>query len=314
MQRFHLLINGLFVLLLPIIVAAYGLSVPSAVLLVIVLLVWRHAIVLIGLLAPPKGPELELETILASHFVEKVRWCMDRLGVEYRERPVGGVIGVMFRGRTVPLLRMRTGKVVSSVGNSAEILRYLWGRYSVERGEAAHFLEPTPERLEWERRLDDYGVQLQVWVYWHALGHRELTLRAWGSRSKRIPIWQRWLMAMLYPVTAVFLKKAFNLTEGHYKRAVRNIEEILHDAEKCLASGQSTILGGAEIDFVDISFAAMCGLWLQPQGYGGGMADDVMIARRELPAEMRQDVEGWIAKFPNTERYVLRLFQEERKA
>jgi len=312
MTRLQKVVHGLFLFAMPLIVAWYGFSIWTAILLVVVMLLWRQAITMMALMASPKGPELELETISASHFVEKARWCLDRLGVEYRERPVAGILGVMFRGRTVPLLRMRTGKVTSSIGNSAEILRYLWGRYGVELGGAADFLEPTPERVEWEKRIDDYGVQLQVWVYSHALGHRSLTLHAWGCNSKRVPLWQRGLIIALYPLLAAFIKFAFKLSEGHYKKATRNIEEFLEEVEKRLVSGQGTLLGGSDIDFVDISFASMTGLWLQPQNFGGGAADEVMLARAQLPTEMKADVERWIDRFPNTERYVQNLYRDQR--
>jgi glutathione S-transferase len=307
------LIHTLFLLALPIIVAAFGLSVLSAILLVLVALIWRQAITAVTLMFPPKGPELELETISASHFVEKVRWSMDRLGVEYTERSIAGVLGVFFRGRTVPQLKARTGLVVSVIGDSPAILRYLWGSYATQLGNRARFLEPTPERLEMEKRIDDYGRQLQVWVYYRALPHRALTLHAWGRDSKRIALRQRWLLVILYPVLAAFIRRAFQLSESHFSRARAKIESFLEDIEPRLAAGQTTILGGNEIDYVDIAFAAMTGLWLQPKGYGGGAADEVMLARAELPPEMRADVEDWIVKFPNTERWVQRLYQEQRK-
>ena len=69
------------------------------------------------LLRPPSGPEFRLDTISASHYVEKVRWCMDRLGLDYEEVPDVGALGVFTAGRTVPRLRIRTGSVISSIGS-----------------------------------------------------------------------------------------------------------------------------------------------------------------------------------------------------
>lgn len=309
----HRLIHSLFLLVLPIIVAACGFSVLTAVLLVLALLLWRLAITLSGLMFPPKGPELVLETISASHYVEKVRWCMDRLGVAYTERHVAGVLGVFFRGRTVPQLQVRTGLVTSVIGDSPAILRYLWGRYAAPLGERAGFLEPTTERLEMEQRIDDYGRQLQVWLYYRALCQRRLTLHAWGRDSKRIPLYQRWLLVVMYPVLSAFLRYAFQLSDAHFEKARARIEALLGDVEARLERGQNTLLGGDDIDYTDIAFAAMTGLWLQPKAYGGGAANEVMVARDQLPDEMRADVEGWIAKFPRTERYVQRLYAEERR-
>ena len=109
-------LHAAFALSLPIAVAAFGLSVWSALLLVVLVLLWRWAIVLHDLAGPAAGAELVLETISASHFVEKVRWCMDRLGVEYTEAPSGGTLNAFYLGQSVPLLRFRTGGVRSSMG------------------------------------------------------------------------------------------------------------------------------------------------------------------------------------------------------
>ena len=136
---------------------------------------------------PEKTPQLVLATISASHFVEKVRWCMDRLGVDYVEQTSGGTLGAFFRGRTVPQLKARTGSVQSSIGNSAEILRYLWGRYAVDDPAAAAFLEPTTERIELEKRLDRHGVNLQVWIYYHLLNCGLRVPPSAGSASGVLP-------------------------------------------------------------------------------------------------------------------------------
>jgi hypothetical protein len=177
----RLLLHSLFLILLPIVVAVFGIGVAGAIGLVALALLWRWAISLSVFVAPPRLPEIELETISASHFVEKVRWCLDRLGVDYRERPAGGALGAFFLGRTVPVLKFRSGAVRSSIGNSPEILRYLWGRYAAEYGERAEFLRPTAKRLEFEAQVDRCGVDLQVWVYFHILNDREPCSRCCGS-------------------------------------------------------------------------------------------------------------------------------------
>ena len=172
-------------MLAPIIVAWFGLSTPAAILLVLLLLLWRWLVVLSGWVLPPKTPDLVLCSIAISHFVEKVRWSMDRLGVDYVEKPAGGTLGAFFLGRTVPQLKARTGAVQSTIGNSAEILRYLWGRYEYEHPARAAFLRPSAERVELESRIDNYGASLQIWIYYHMLDDRELTPASMGSRASR---------------------------------------------------------------------------------------------------------------------------------
>ena len=308
----RLLIHSVFLFLLPLIVAWFGISMWGAAALVILALAWRWAIILSGILAPEKVPDLELETIAASHFVEKVRWCMDRLGIDYTERQVVGVLGVFFTGRSVPKLKIRTGLVRSTLGNSPEILRYLWGAYAATLGEHAKFLEPTRERLELEKKLDRYGVDLQVWVYHHILDDRKLTEHAWGCNSPAIPAWQRYIVIAIFPVLRMLLRRAFRITDAHYAKAVEHIELILAEIEERLADDRVSILGNEAICYVDITFASFSGLWLQPPEFGGGKADGVRVERNRAPVAMQADIERWISTYPNTTRFIENLYKHER--
>ncbi|MEJ2127231.1 MAG: hypothetical protein P8X81_00120 [Woeseiaceae bacterium] len=127
MVRKRLLIHAAFLFLLPVVVAWFGLGMGTTIGLVLLMLLWRWLIVMSGIVRPEKTAEITLETISLSHFAEKVRWCMDRLGIDYVENQHGGTMGAYFTGRSVPQLRIRTGIVQSIIGNSPEILRFLWG-------------------------------------------------------------------------------------------------------------------------------------------------------------------------------------------
>lgn len=319
LSRYHtgmtgkrLLLHSIFLLLLPLIVAWYGISVWGAIALVGLSLAWRWAITMSGILAPEKTPDLVLETIAASHFVEKVRWCMDRLGVEYTEQQWVGVLGVFSLGRSVPELKIRTGLVRSTIGNSPEILRYLWGSYAATMGEQAKFLEPTAERLELEGRLGRYGADLQVWVYYHILDDRKLTQHAWGCYSPAIPAWQRYVVIATYPVLRILMRKAFGITESHYASSVKHIESMLAEIDVLLADGRASIVGDETINFVDITFAALSALWLQPPQYGLEKADHVRIDRERAPDAMQADIERWISSYPNASGFISRLYEHER--
>lgn len=309
----RLFIHSVFLFLMPVLVAVYGITVTGSIMLVIAMLLWRWMITLSGIVAPERTPDLELETIATSHFVEKVRWCMDRLGIEYTERQWVGVLGVFSMGRSVPELKIRTGLVRSRIGNSPEILRYLWGAYAAVLGEKARFLEPTPERLELERKLDRYGRDLQVWVYYHILDDRGLTQHAWGCNSPSIPAWQRYLVIAAYPVLRMLIRRAFSISDVHYNKSVQHIEAILAEVDGLLADGRVSILGDASISYVDIEFASMCALWLQPPGFGRDKADAVRIDRQRVPAAMRADIERWIESYPRATGFVTTLYESERK-
>lgn len=299
-------------LALPLLVAALAWSFWTALLLVLALLIARWGMTFAGISRRAEGPDLVLESITMSHFVEKVRWCLDRLGVDYREQKCAGLLGVVFTGRTVPRLWFRSGIVQSSIGHSPEILRFLWGQYHAPLGDRAAFLEPTAERIELEKRIDRYGVDLQVWVYYQMLPHRDRLVRVWGAYDPEVPVWQRWLMQMLYPVLAFFLRRTFQITDEHYLKAVEHIDKMLGDVEQRLEDGRVSLLGDDELNYVDITFAAISGLWQQPQEYGGGTADSCRLAEDEFPQAFQADVSRWRKEYPRTTAFITRLYAEER--
>ena len=313
MRDKRIMIHTAFVLSLPVVVAAFGLSVWTAFLLVILALAWRWAITLLGMLRPGTGPDLVLETISLSHFAEKVRWSLDRLGVDYREEVWAGTLGAYYLGRSVPRLFMRTGMVWSQIGNSPEILRYLWGAYAATHGEAASFLEPTPARLGLEERLDRYGRNLQVWIYYHLLGERDLCTQLWGANSPQIPWWQRKLIRIVYPIQRFFIRRTFRISPGHYRKSCEHIESFLGQLEEQLADGRQSVLGGDAINYTDIAFAALSGVWSQPAEYGGGAAEGARVDRERFPQPMKDDMRRWETNYPTVAGFIERLYREERR-
>ncbi len=312
MARTRLLLNALILVLLPIVVAWFDLGVLTAIGLVLLVLLWRWGAVLSGILMPEKGPDVTLEGIAVSHFVEKARWSIDRLGIDYAERWNAATLGAYFTGRSVPQLRVRTGIVQSVIGNSPEILRFLWGNYAAPQGDQANFLEPTKERLELEKQLDRYGRHLQVWLYYHALHDRDFTLQVWGANNPEVPAWQRPLLVVLFPILKVLIRRSFRIGDEQYAKAVHNIDELFADMDTRLADGRRSILGGDEINFTDITFAAFSALWMQPQGYGGAKAELCHVDRDRMPENMRADIDRWIEDHPKATQFVERLYAEER--
>lgn len=306
------LVHTVVLFLLPLVVAAFDWSLWAATLAVLLMLGWRWLVTLSGFAMPERQPALVLDSISASHFVEKVRWNMDLAGIDYVEKAAAGTLGAWFGGRTVPRLRLVTGHTRSQIGNSPEILRYLWGACAARQGERVAHLEPTPARLALEERLDRYGVNLQVWIYHHLLEDRELTLRAWGIDDPAVPLWQRFLLRPLYPVLAFLIRKSFRITPERYEKACGHIEALLAEMDATLADGRASILGGDRLNYTDFEFAAMSGLWLQPRNYGGGRADKVRIERSQATNPMRADIERWIEDYPVAVAWVQRLYAEER--
>jgi glutathione S-transferase len=117
---------------------------------------------------------------------------------------------------------------------------------------------------------------------------------------------------LLFPLLAFLIRKSFAITDEHFAKVVLHIEELLSNIDMQLADGRRSILGGEAVNYTDIAFAALSGFWMQPEGYGGGMADANRIERDQLPANMRADVERWTEDYPKAAALITRLYAEER--
>ncbi len=304
--RTTLFLTLLFVL--PLFVAAFDVSFLSALAVVLFLVAARWLYSFRQLAGGHSEPAMVLETIGASHYAEKVRWVLDRLGVAYSERVCAGTLGAFYWGRTVPVLEFRTGRAWSQIGNSREILRYLWG---ASNG-SAEFLRPTPERDEFEARLDRYGQNLQVWLYSHMLDDKELMLEAWGASDPAVPLWQRYTIRLLYPVQRLLMRQAFRLTPEHYASTKGHIEKLLGEVETALGESTDSILGedGDEPNYTDLTFAALSTPWVLPNNFANRGRPVLEFA--DLPEAMQADIETFRATNPKAYEFALSLYERER--
>jgi hypothetical protein len=150
-----------------------------------------------------------------------------------------------------------------------------------------------------------------VWIYYHLLDAPALCKHAWGVDSEAIPAWQRKLVALLYPVQAALIRRAFRVNETNYRKSCERIEALLAETDARLGDGRRSILGGETLNYTDFAFAAIQGAWLQPEDYGGGVG--IRIERSRVPDAMRRDIERWIEDYPRVSRFVEELYAEERR-
>jgi glutathione S-transferase len=297
---------------LPVVVAAAGWGVPAAVgtaVAAFLLGVAARLFVSLRALRQPERP-LRLHTITFSHYAEKARWCLDRLGVPYEEVPNVGVLGVLLTGRTVPWLEVPPG--LTRIGDSSRILRYLWGEYAGRLpGDRTWFLEPTPAALELEAKLDRrLGNDVRVWLYHHLLRDTGLSFRSWGIEEPGIPRWQRALLLAFRPVLAFAVRRMLGVTPSRAARAWERTCETFGEVDQLLADGRR-YLTGETLTFADITFASLGALAVLPPEYPGNrlggrrmtMADIHDPAWRAEAEELRARPSG---------QFILRLYREER--
>ncbi|HKX56955.1 MAG TPA: hypothetical protein VJN01_12670, partial [Xanthomonadales bacterium] len=55
------------------------------------------------------------------------------------------------------------------------------------------------------------------------------------------------------------------------------------------------------------------GLWLMPDGYGGGHADAVRLRADQRPAGMNRDIQHWQQDYPLSTAFIEQLYLAERK-
>ena len=297
---------------LPVVVAAAGWGVPAAIgtaIAAFLLGVAARLFVSLRALRQPERP-LRLHTITFSHYAEKARWSLDRLGVPYEEVPNVGVLGVLLTGRTVPWLEVPPG--LTRIGDSPRILRYLWGQYAGRLpGDRTWFLEPTPAALELEAKLDRrLGNDVRVWLYNHLLRDTHLSFRSWGIEEPAIPRWQRALLLALRPVLVFAVRRMLGVTPARAARAWERTRETFDDVDQLLADGRR-YLTGETLTFADITFASLGALAVLPPEYPGNRLGGRRMAMADIrdPA-WRAEVEELRAR-PSGQ-FILRLYREER--
>lgn len=297
--------------LAPILVAWWGVGVACAIGLAALMFVAGILTRFHGVSAPADPSLMELHTISYSHYVEKVRWCLDETGIEYQEVPSIGILGLLLTGRTVPLLTLPGSRV--SIGDSPQILRFLWGAYSAQLApQRCRFLQPSPEALALERRFDlELGVKVRQWSYWHLFQQRDLTLKMWGYNEPAIPSWQRMLLPALMPLLAAMVRRELKVDAVRAAQALQATRRVFAEVDEMLADGRRYLLGGDEKTFVDITFASLAALALFPDGYGGDAVSQKSLPLDQISPEWRTEVEALRATAAG--QFVLRLYAEERK-
>ena len=304
-------LHALGVYLLPVLVAWARWGPRAALLASAAAALLGMALRLRAMRAAAAAPEplLRLHTITFSHYAEKARWCLDRLGVPYEEVPNTGVLGVLLTGRTVPALEVPPG--LTRIGDSPRILRYLWGEYAGRLpSEQTWFLEPTAATLEFEARFDrGLGNDVRVWAYANLFKRRDLTLRCWGVEEKGIPAWQRAVLLAFTPVLQLAVRRLLGVTPARALRALERTRAAFDEVDRLLADGRRYLVGDA-LTFADITFASLGALAVLPPEYPGGPLQGRRLGVEDLEPQWRAEVERFRQRPAG--QLILRLYREER--
>jgi glutathione S-transferase len=247
---------------------------------------------------------LRLVTIPISHYCEKARWALERVGLAYREeRHVQGIHQLAARraggGLTVPVLVTSAGPI----GDSAEILAW------VDRGAAPErrlFPAEGGARAEVEgicRRLDEVlGPRGRRLMYVHMFTARELALRI---NNQGVPAWEDRAIRWGWPLARRLVKHVLEIRPGIEIEDEAIVWRELDFVAELRADGRP-YLCGERFGAADLTFAALSAPLVLPAQYGVALPrrDALPPALAALVARAREHPAG---------RYALTLFAEHRR-
>jgi glutathione S-transferase len=247
---------------------------------------------------------LRLVTIPISHYCEKARWALERVGMPYREeRHVQGVHQIVARraggGITVPVL-VTPGGVI---GDSAEILAWV-----DQRTHPGHQLFPSESGARGEveclcRRFDEgLGPRGRRLMYVHMLADVKLALR---FNNAGVPGWEDRFIRYGWPVAQRYVKRVLGIHPGiEIEDEAAVFGELDHVAE--LLSDGRPYLCGEQFGAADLTFAALCASVIVPPTYGVPLPQpDVLSPGMAALVERAHEHPAG--------RYALALFAEHRR-
>jgi glutathione S-transferase len=244
-----------------------------------------------------------LITMPHSHFAEKARWALDRLGLPYREQPHVPLLHLLATkrhgGRGVPVLLHAGRRLTDSTDILVHADAHCGGDRLYPRDPA---LRGLVEALE-ERFDTLLGPHTRRWAYAQLLPERRLLRR---MMSRGVPRLEALLLPALMPVVVPLIRSAFRITPDSAQRSLQQVQATFAEVAALLSDGRS-FLAGDRFSAADLTFAALASPVLLPAACGASYPalDEVPAALRDEVQRLRDTVAG---------RFALRLYAQARTA
>lgn len=245
---------------------------------------------------------LRLLTIPISHYCEKARWALDRLGLPYIEERHLQVFHylrsyLLSGGPNVPVLIDGD----TAITDSTAILQHL-DLYAAPET----CLYPEPDRKaveEWEELFDEtLGIESRRWVYFHAMQTPHMALR---TSSQGVPGWQAAVAPFCYPLLKTYITRHLSVSAESVYSGLENSRKLIADVDAILSDGRPYLVGN-RFTAADLALASMMAPYLMPPEYGVRLPqpDEVSDAMRAIIEEMRGTRTG---------QYALHLYRTHRQ-
>jgi glutathione S-transferase len=245
-----------------------------------------------------------LVTIWNSHYCEKARWALDRVGVPFEEdahAPIFHVVPVKRAGgrRSTPVLVIDD----QVLPDSTDILRWLDAHADRPGTLFGASPEEAREVLDLEDDFDEnLGPHTRRWAYFHVLPLKGLVLRALRGH---VPWHEVALVRAGYPAAKKLLSTAMRIDRPGADRSAKRIDEVFARVSRRLEGGRAFLVGEG-FTAADLTFAALAAPAVLPPEYTAELP-----RLDELPDEARRRAEAWRATPAGA--FALRMFREERR-
>ena len=251
----------------------------------------------------PPGQPYVLITIPISHYCEKARWALDRVGIAYTEqahlqlihwlavRRAGG-------GRTAPVL-VCGDRVLA---DSADIVEEANAKAPPDQRLYPDDPAAASEVRALERDFDDnLGPHGRRWMYNEMRGRRDLAI-AYGCTG--VPGWERRVLPLAYPAAVRVIDRYLDITPETAADSVAQVRLTFDSVAERLGDGRPYLCGD-EFTAADLTFAAMAASVLMPPEYGVPLPQP-----EELPVTMAAAVREFREHPAGA--HALAMFREER--
>jgi glutathione S-transferase len=245
--------------------------------------------------------DLILITIPLSHYCEKARWALDRVGLAYREEPHAPLVHRLFTmrkgGGTVPMLLDGGRRLV----DSTDILQYA---DTAGGGNLLYPVDPTL-RSEVESLEEMFDAQLgphsRRWAYTHLLPHTALIRSLW---TRRAPAREAKLLSLMVPIVRRVVRASYRVSPASGERSLQRVHAVFQKVEERLREGRRFLVG-ERFTAADLTFAALAAPMILPVQCRAvhPTLEEVPTSFREETMRLRDTVAG---------RFALRLYEEER--
>lgn len=250
--------------------------------------------------------KIHLISIGPSHFCEKARWGLDRAGILYQEtKHVPGFHLLYTRGlgegTSCPKLVLSEEKKQVVLNESSDILQF--ADQNIKSEEDCLYPSSLKQSVqEWDAKFNQIvGPHVRRWGYYYLLYDKH----SYQILSQGAASWERSLSWLLMPILRLGIKKSIGSQRPGAKEAsLSKLRQIFQEVDNVLGDGR-TFICGEQFTAADLTFAALSGPVLCPEGYG-----TYRVPIEECPKEMAEVIVSLRETLAG--KHVLKMYETQR--